>query len=52
MPTPGATYFNVGLAVHAVAENLVKLEKDGTKPTEQTAFEILEKHCQVQMYRS
>ena len=52
VPTPGATYFNVGLAVHAVAENLTNLEKDGITPTEEMAFEILEKNWDSNSYKS
>ena len=52
VPTPGATYFNVGLVVHAVAENLTNLEKDGIAPTEEMAFEILEKEWDSNSYKN
>jgi DNA helicase-2/ATP-dependent DNA helicase PcrA len=50
VPTPEQTYFNVGLAVHAVAESLTKLEKEGMEPTEKIAFEILEKNWSSNAY--
>jgi len=50
--TPEQTYFNVGTAVHAVAEQLTKLEKEGTKPSEEIGFEILEKNWSSNAYIS
>jgi len=50
--TPEKTYFNVGTAVHAVAEQLTKLEKEGTEPSEKIAFEILEKNWSSNAYIS
>ena len=52
VPTPEKTYFNVGTAVHAVAEHLTKFEKEGIKPTELMAFEILEKNWSSDSYKS
>jgi len=52
VPTPERTYFNLGTAVHTVAEQLTKLEKEGTKPTEKIAFEILEKSWSSNAYLS
>ena len=52
VPTPEMTYFNLGAAVHAVAENLTKLEKEGIKLTEKMAFEILEKNWSSNAYNS
>ena len=52
VPTPAQTYFNLGTAVHAVAEQLTKLEKEGQKPTEEIAFEILEKNWDSDAYKS
>ena len=52
VPTPQTTYFNLGLAVHAVAESLTKMEKDGTKPTEEIALELLDKNWDSNAYRS
>jgi len=52
IPTPSQTFFNLGRAVHKVAEKLTDLEKEGTKPTEEIAFEILEKHWDSNSYKS
>ncbi|MEO9276273.1 MAG: ATP-dependent DNA helicase [Nitrososphaera sp.] len=52
VPTPEKTYFNLGTAVHAVVEHLTKLEKDGIKPTEEKAFEILESNWNSNAYLS
>lgn len=52
VPTPQTTYFNLGLAVHAVAENLTKMEKDGIDPTEKIALELLDKNWDSNAYRS
>lgn len=52
VPTPQTTYFNLGLAVHAVAENLTKMEKDGINPTEEIALELLDKNWDSNAYRS
>ena len=52
VPTPERTYFNLGTAVHAVAEHLTKMEKEGIKPTQETAFEILEKNWNSDAYKS
>ncbi|MBI5146417.1 MAG: ATP-dependent helicase [Thaumarchaeota archaeon] len=41
VPTPPRPYFDLGSAVHAVAEHLTKLQLEGTPPTEELAFEIL-----------
>lgn len=52
VPTPERTYFNLGTAVHAVAEHLTKLEKEGIVPTEEKAFEILESNWSSNAYLS
>ncbi len=52
VPTPQTTYFNLGLAMHAVAENLTKMEKDGINPTEEIALELLDKNWDSNAYRS
>ncbi|TBR08972.1 MAG: ATP-dependent helicase [Candidatus Nitrosotenuis sp.] len=41
VPTPPKPYFDLGSAVHAVAEHLTKLQLEGTPSTEELAFEIL-----------
>lgn len=43
VPTPPRPYFDLGSAVHAVAEHLTKLQLEGTEPTENLAFEILDR---------
>ena len=35
IPTPFKTYFGMGTAIHAVAENLTKMQKDGKESTEE-----------------
>jgi DNA helicase-2/ATP-dependent DNA helicase PcrA len=52
VPTPEMTYFNLGTAVHAVAETLTKLEKEGINLTEEIAFEVLEKNWNSNAYNS
>lgn len=52
VPTPQTTYFNLGLAVHAVAESLTKMEKDGIQHTEEIALELLDKNWDSNAYRS
>ena len=32
VPTPSKTYFGMGTAIHSVAENMTKLQKDGKEP--------------------
>jgi len=43
VPQPPKTFFDIGTAVHAVAEHLTDLQKDGTEPTEKLAFDIFSK---------
>ena len=52
VPTPSKTYFGMGTAIHAVAENLTKLQKDGKESTEKLALEILEKQWDHSSYRN
>lgn len=52
VPTPSKTYFGMGTAIHAVAENLTKLQKEGKEPTEDIALEILEKQWDTSSYRN
>ncbi len=52
IPTPSKTYFGMGTAIHLVAENMTKLEKDGKKSTEKLALEILDKQWDTSSYRS
>ena len=52
VPTPSKTYFGMGTAIHAVAENMTKLQKDGKEPTEELALEILDKQWDTSSYRN
>lgn len=52
VPEAARTYFDVGTAVHAVAEHLTNLETEGTKPTEELAFELLAKEWSSSAFQS
>jgi|CXWL01.1.fsa_nt_gi DNA helicase-2/ATP-dependent DNA helicase PcrA len=52
VPTPSKTFFSMGTAIHSVAENLTKMQKDGLKPTEKLGLEILEKQWDPSSYRN
>ena len=52
VPTKRQTFFDMGSAVHAVAEHLTKQQKDGIVPTEKLAFDILEKEWNSNAYES
>ena len=52
VPTPSKTYFGMGTAIHSVAENMTKLEKDGKKASEKLALEILDKQWDTSSYRN
>ena len=52
VPTPSKTYFGMGTAIHSVAENLTKMQKDGKESTEELAFGILEKQWDTSSYRN
>ena len=52
IPTPPKTYFGMGTAIHAVAENMTKLQMDRKEPTEELALEILEKRWDTLSYRN
>ncbi|KAF6247114.1 hypothetical protein C6990_05385 [Nitrosopumilus sp. b3] len=51
-PTKARPYFDLGTAVHAVAEHLTKLQMEGTEPTEELAFEILSKEWNASSFQS
>ena len=51
-PTKARPYFDLGTAVHAVAEHLTKLQMEGTEPTEELAFEILSKEWNANSFQS
>ena len=48
---PKKTFFQMGTAIHAVAETMTKLQKDGQVPTENVALEILNKKWDASSYR-
>ena len=50
IPTPTKTYFDMGSAVHAVAEQLTILQKNGTTYSKKEALEILEKSWSSNAY--
>ncbi len=52
VPSKRQTFFDMGSAVHAVAEHLTKQQKDGVEPTEKLAFEILENEWNSNAYES
>ena len=52
VPQPTRTYFDIGTAVHAVAEHLTTLQKEGVAPTEELAFEILTKEWSSNAFES
>ncbi|MGI0015964.1 MAG: RecB family exonuclease, partial [Nitrososphaera sp.] len=52
VPEPARTYFDVGSAVHAVAEHLTMKQKDGVQPTEELAFELLTKEWNSNAFQS
>lgn len=43
-PQPPTRYFELGTAVHAVAEHLTRMQSDGTQPSEDLALDILKRH--------
>ena len=50
--SPPKSFFDLGTSVHAVAEHLTQLEKDGSDITEDIAFEILDKEWVIGSFRS
>lgn len=52
VPSPPRTYFDIGTSVHAVAEHLTELQKEGTAPTEALALEILDKEWNSNAFQS
>jgi DNA helicase-2/ATP-dependent DNA helicase PcrA len=52
IPTPQKTWLDMGTAIHSVAENLTRLEKEGVTPSEKLALEILEKNWDSSVYRN
>lgn len=52
VPSPPRTYFDIGTSVHTVAEHLTELQKNGTKPTEKLALDILDKKWNSNAFQS
>lgn len=52
VPEPPRKYFEMGTAVHAVAEHLTEMQKEGTQPTEELAFELLSKEWSSNAFQS
>ena len=52
VPEPARTYFDLGMAVHAVAEHLTEMQKEGVEPTEELALEILGKEWNSNAFQS
>ena len=52
VPAPPKTYFGLGTAIHSVIEDLTELQKDGVMPTEEMAFEMLEKRWDASLYKN
>lgn len=52
VPQPPRTYFDLGTAVHAVAQHLTEMQKEGTEPTEELAFEILAREWNSNAFQS
>ncbi len=52
VPEPPRKYFELGTAVHAVAQHLTEMQKEGVKPTEELAFELLAKEWRSNAFQS
>lgn len=52
VPEPPRKYFDLGTAVHAVAQHLTEMQKEGVQPTEQLAFELLSKEWSSNAFQS
>ncbi|MGD1838204.1 MAG: ATP-dependent helicase [Nitrososphaeraceae archaeon] len=52
VPSQPQTFFDIGTAVHAVAEHLTKLQLDKIIPTEEMALEIFEKEWNSTRFES
>ena len=52
IPSPPKSFFDLGMSVHAVAEHLTQLQKDGSDITEEIAFQILDKEWVISSFRS
>ena len=52
VPTKAKSFFELGKAVHAVAEHMTKLQIEGTEPTEALAMDILEKEWNAGAFQS
>ncbi len=52
VPQLPKTYFAMGRTMHSVAEQLVKMEQNGTKPTKELALEVFEQQWDSALYRN
>lgn len=52
VPEPPRKYFDIGTAVHAVAERLTEMQKDGTQPTEELALKLLSREWSSNAFQS
>lgn len=52
VPEPPRKYFDLGTSVHAVAERLTEMQRDGVQPTEDLAFELLSKEWSSNAFQS
>ena len=41
VPQPPTTYFDIGKTIHFVIQQLTQMQKDGIKPTEETALKLM-----------
>ena len=52
VPEPPRPYFDIGTAVHAVAEHMTKMQLEGTEPTEELAIELLKREWNPSSFQS
>jgi DNA helicase-2/ATP-dependent DNA helicase PcrA len=52
VPEPPRPYFDIGTAVHAVAEHMTKMQLEGTQPTEELAMELLKREWNPNSFQS
>jgi DNA helicase-2/ATP-dependent DNA helicase PcrA len=51
-PQPPTKYFELGKAVHSVAEHITKMQAEGMQPTEELALDILKKKWNSEAFKS
>lgn len=52
VPEPPRPYFDIGTSVHAVAEHLTEMQKEGVKPTEELALDLLTREWNSNAFQS